>query len=65
MNKRLDVLAMLSESSPDVAVITETFLDDSILDYEINPQNYSILRYNRNRHGGGVLVAISDNLSAV
>ena len=26
---------MLSESSPDVVVITETFLDDSILDYEI------------------------------
>ena len=64
VNKRLDLLAMLSESSSDI-VITETFLDDSIVDSEIIPENYSVFRRDRNRHGGGVLVAISDNLSAV
>ena len=40
MNKQLDLYAMINTTSPDVIVITETFLDCSILDGEVIPQGY-------------------------
>ena len=60
VNKQLDLYAMLTASAPDVVVITETFLDCSIVDGEVFPQNYCLFRRDRNRHGGGVLIAVSD-----
>lgn len=43
-NKRLDFMAMLSSQSPDIVVITETFLDDSILNGELFPDGYFVYR---------------------
>ena len=59
MNKRLDLYVMINTTSPDVIVITETFLDSSILDGEVIPQGYSVFRCDRNQHGGGVLIDVS------
>ena len=39
---------------------TETWLDSSITNAEIFPQNYVVYRKDRNRQGGGVFVAIKD-----
>ena len=43
--------------------ITETWLNDSIFDYEILPTNYTIFRKDRRSRSGGVLVAIVSSLS--
>ena len=65
VNKRLDLYAMINATAPDVVVITETFLDCSIMNSEIFPQNYCLFRRDRNRHGGGVLIAVSDKFPVV
>jgi len=46
---------MIYATSPDVIVITETFLD---LDGEVIPQGYLVFKCDRNWHGGGVLIAV-------
>ena len=42
----------------DVMCVSESWLDNSI-------PNYSVFRKDRNRHDGGVLIYVSDSLSAV
>ena len=46
--------------SPDIICLVETWLDSDILDSEIEIQGYSIIRLDRNRHGGGVLFYVND-----
>ena len=48
--------------NPDIICIVESWLDPSILDNEISIVNYSLVRLDRSRHGGGVLLYIKDNL---
>ena len=46
---------------PDALIITETHLDADVRSSEFMPPGYSPpLRKDRNRHGGGVLVAVKD-----
>ena len=65
VNKRLDLFAKVSAMSPDVIMITETYLDNTITDGEILPPNYTIFRLDRNRHGGGVLIAVLDSFTSI
>ena len=44
--------------------VTETWLTDFIYDQEILPSNYSIHRNDRKSRGGGVLIAIKNNIRA-
>ena len=46
-------------------MITETFLDASILNSEVFPDGYAVFRHDRSRHGGGVLIAESHSFSAI
>ena len=43
--------------------ISESKLDDSVLSSEIHIDNYNTLRYDRNRHEGGVFCYIRNDLS--
>ena len=43
--------------------LSETWLDDNVSDLEIHISNYCIQRKDRNRHGGGVCIYISQDLS--
>ena len=43
--------------------IVETWLDDSVFDNELTIPNYCLVRLDRNRHGGSVLLYIRDDLS--
>ena len=43
--------------------ITESKLDSSISDSEIDIAGYDVLRKDRNRHGGGVVCYIKNNIS--
>ena len=46
--------------SPDIIAVTETWLTDKILDNEILPSDYSIIRKDRHTRGGGVMLAIKN-----
>ena len=49
--------------SPDIIAVTETWLSDNILDNEILPNSYSIVRKDRQSRGGGVMLAIKNSKS--
>lgn len=48
---------------PHVVCICETWLSSDIEDDELSIDGYRIIRLDRNRHGGGVALFISSNLS--
>ena len=61
---KIDELATLfSAYKPDVVCLVETWLCMDILDTEISIPNYSIIRLDRNRHGGGVALYIRNCVS--
>ena len=57
--KHIDELRILMQNSPiDILAINETKIDDSFLEDEISLAGYHIIRKDRNRHGGGVLLYV-------
>ena len=57
--------ALIDSESPDVIVGTESWLNDNINTGEILPQSYQMFRRDRSgRSGGGVFIAIQNNLVA-
>ena len=43
--------------------MTETWLDESVFDSEVQIDSYVLRRQDRNRHGGGVCIYIRSDLS--
>ena len=64
MNKRTDMLALLRSQSLNILAVTETFLDEDILDSELIDDNFTIFRRDRNRHGGGVMLVVDATIPA-
>ena len=61
---KLDELILLAtKTNAAVIGITESWLDDSVEDSEVEVCGYSILRHDRNRHGGGVCLYIRSDIS--
>lgn len=54
--------SIAASSSPSVIAICETWLDESIPDSVLFIPDYHIVRRDRNRHGGDVLLYISDDI---
>ena len=46
----------------DIIAITEPHLDESVNSAALFPSNFRVYRRDRNRRGGGVLVAVSDKI---
>ena len=66
VNKKHLLDLELSKKPFDIIVLTETYLDDSMFDAEIFPENYTVFRRDRSqngRQGGGILIATSDFLN--
>ena len=62
--KHIDELrVLLADSSIDILAINESKIDDSIPDNEINIVGYIMVRNDRNRYGGGVVLYIRDTIS--
>jgi len=61
-NKKESFWEMLDNYSPDIVIGCETWLNSSILDNEIMPQNYKLYRRDRDDGYGGVLIGVSTNL---
>ena len=57
-------LQLIAETySPNIICITETWLSSDIQDQELFIPGYQLIRLDRNRHGGGVLMFITTHLS--
>lgn len=57
-----EIRLLLSSTSLDILSVCETWLDNSVTDNEISVSGYSVVRKDRNRHGGGVLVFVKDGI---
>ena len=57
-----EIRLLLSLTSLDVLTVCETWLDNSVSDTEISVSGYSIVRKDRNRHGGGVLMFLKEGI---
>ena len=58
-NKLDEVSFRISSMKPDIAVLTESWLDEQIPDSSVALPSYSVVRKDRNRFGGGILIYIS------
>ena len=56
-------IAWLRQYNTDCICIVETWLNGDILDNELCIEGYDIIRLDRNRHGGGVLIYVSFTFS--
>ena len=62
--EHINELKVLMESNPiDILAINESKIDDTVSDNEIHINGYNIIRNDRNRNGGGVLMYIRKPLS--
>ena len=52
----------LLTEGPDVLSLVETWLDDSVLDHELEINGYHFFRKDRGSRGGGILVYIKDSI---
>ena len=62
VNKRTELQAMVATKELDIIAITETWLNPEIMDQEILSSDYNIYRRDRLGKGGGVLLALRDNI---
>ena len=61
---KIDELRHIAKTSKvSVIGITETKLDESVLNSEVNIEGYNVLRLDRNRNGGGVACYIRNDIS--
>ena len=57
-----ELRSLVSKASPAVVAISESWLDESVPDNEINIQEYTVLRHDRNRCGGGVCIYVRNDI---
>ena len=64
---KIDELQLLLEAEhPDVIGISETWLKETILDNELNVNDYNIYRHDRvNKIGGGVLLLVQKSIKTI
>ncbi|XP_019615685.1 PREDICTED: uncharacterized protein LOC109463354, partial [Branchiostoma belcheri] len=62
--KKADILNMIDSVRPDIIIATETWLDATVYDSEILPDTYRAYRRDRNKNGGGVIVAVRTTLKS-
>lgn len=65
MKKSASLKADVYSRNFDIITVTETHLNDSISSSELFPQSYRVFRRDRNHRGGGVLVAITENIICI
>ena len=61
---KIDELRLIAlETKAAIIGITESKIDDTVLDAEIEIEGYALIRSDRNRHGGGIVCYIRDNIN--
>ena len=64
IEKATQLKATIHYSDPDIIFLVETKLDNNYQTYSFLPPNYVAIRKDRNAHGGGVLIAFRDDITA-
>lgn len=64
IGKQQQFAAIVDLHNPDIICGTESHLDDSIQTSEVFPNGYNVFRNDRTMDGGGVFVAVSEDLIA-
>ncbi len=64
MNKLSFFQSLVYSRSIDCFLITESWLSINVGDGEILPSNYKLYRYDRESRGGGVLIAVSNQIAS-
>ena len=64
IEKATQLKATIHYSNPDIIFLVETKLDSNYQTYSFLPPNYVAIRKDRNAHGGGVLIAFRDDITA-
>ena len=60
---KIDELRSIAKNSNAAIIgVTESKLDESVQNSEICIENYSLIRCDRNRHGGGVACYVRDDI---
>ena len=59
-----DIIALVEHHSLDILCITETHLHKNVDNSEISIDNFTLVRRDRNCHGGGVAIYAHQSLSA-
>ena len=62
--KATQLKATIQYSNPDIIFLVETNLGSNCQTYSFLPPNYVAIRNDRNDHGGGVLIAFYDDITA-
>ena len=62
VNKIDQFHAMVDSVKPDIIVGTESWLRPDIMNSEIFPSNYTVYRHDRDTSGGGVFIAVTDEI---
>ena len=58
-----EISLFLNRTKAAILAISESWLDNTVTNAELNIDGYSVLRKDRNRHGGGVCIYINNNLN--
>ena len=62
-NKIKEFENLIESTNPDIILVTESWLNSSILDGEVVPENYSLIRKDRSSgKGGGVFIAYRNDI---
>ena len=61
--KLAEVRSLIQRTGAAVVAISETWLDETVQDAEVDVDGYSVIRQDRNRQGGGVLLYIKSGIS--
>ena len=62
LNKMDEMRTIVNECNFDIMGICEKFLDDNVADNEVCTDGYTVVKKNRNRHGGEVLLYIKEGI---
>ena len=66
IRNKFEILRSMLSEVLDVLMITETKLDDSFPEQQFHIEGFNIpFRLDRNRHGGGLLLYVRNNINAV
>ena len=60
LKHKVEIEMLLRENKIDIFALNETKISETLCDSLISSKGYNHKRYDRNRHGGGVLVYIKD-----
>ena len=65
VGKMPQIREMFHDGKVDILTFSETKLDDSVMDAEIEITNYSVIRKDRNRNGGGVCMYVNSSINYI